>query len=442
VEAPDPAGRQRAATLRVAVVAGPDPGHAFPAAALALRLAAAGHTARLFTGGRFGAPMRAAGIDPHPLPLLAPQPGDDDGDFGGRVHARAGRMAVPLAGLLADFGAHLVVGDVATTAGGMAAQMLGLPWVELVPHLLHLPSAALPPAGSGLAPGRGPAGRTRDRVLRRLHGRALATGQRQRAAVRAGLGLPERDPGPTRRMVATLPGLEYPRPDWPAGTAVVGPLLWDPAGQDLAPPPGAAPLVFVAGSTSANGWAGLLPAALAGLAGAGVRLAATVLADTVPAGTALADTAPADTGPAEMALADAGLSAGTRRPGPAGPAWAAVGPGRQDPLLAAAAVAVTGGGHGIVVKALRHGVPVVVAPGGGDQRDVAQRVRWTGAGLVLRERSARAVAAAVHAVLADPGYRAAALRLAAGHAGTDPVAVCTAAVTGSAVSAPPTQPAQ
>src|SRR5262249_36149866 len=36
-------GRQ----LRVAVVAGPDPGHAFPAAALARRLAGVGHTPRL-----------------------------------------------------------------------------------------------------------------------------------------------------------------------------------------------------------------------------------------------------------------------------------------------------------------------------------------------------------------------------------------------------------
>jgi UDP:flavonoid glycosyltransferase YjiC (YdhE family) len=124
------------------------------------------------------------------------------------------------------------------------------------------------------------------------------------------------------------------------------------------------------------------------------------------------------------------------------PRWAVVGQGRQDPLLAAAAVAVTGGGHGVVVRALRYGVPLVVVPGGGDQRDVAHRVQRAGAGVVLREPSAGAVAAAVRAVLADPAYRAAAGRLAAGRPPADPVRVCVAAVTGPAVCAPPAQPAQ
>jgi UDP:flavonoid glycosyltransferase YjiC (YdhE family) len=61
---------------------------------------------------------------------------------------------------------------------------------------------------------------------------------------------------------------------------------------------------------------------------------------------------------------------------------------------------------------------------------------------VLREPSAGALAAAVRTVLADPAYRAAAGRLAAEQPPADPVRVCEAAVTGSAVSAPPTQPAE
>src|SRR5262249_56470426 len=126
-------------------------------------------------------------------------------------------------GLLGGFGPDLVVSGVGTTAGGLAAELAGVPWVELVPHLLHLPSRVLPPPGTGLAPGRGPLGRARDRVLRRLHARAVAAGDRQRAAVRAGLGLPAAAVGPARRLVATLPGLEYPRPDWPAGTHLAGP---------------------------------------------------------------------------------------------------------------------------------------------------------------------------------------------------------------------------
>src|SRR5262249_50728420 len=147
------------------------------------------------------------------------------------------------------------------------------------PSLLHLPSRALPPPGTGLAPGRGPAGRARDRALRWFHARSLAEGDRQRAEVRADLGLPALAPGPACRMGATLPRLEDPPPGWPSCTHLVGPLRWDPADRDLTPPPGDQPLVFVAGSTSVNGRPGLLAAALAGLGGGDLRVAATVLSD-------------------------------------------------------------------------------------------------------------------------------------------------------------------
>jgi UDP:flavonoid glycosyltransferase YjiC (YdhE family) len=387
--------------LRVAVVAGPDPGHAFPAAALAQRLATAGHRSRLYTGLRFADRMNVDGIETELLPLLAPPPGDADRDFGHRLHCRAGQMAVPLARRLAAFAPDLVVCDALTAAGALAADLIDLPWVELVPHLLHLPSRALPPPGTGLAPGRGPAGRARDRALRWFHARSLAEGARQRAEVRAELGLPAADPGPARRMVATLPRLEYSRPDWPVGTHLVGPLRWDPADRELAPPPGDQPLVFVSGSTSGNGRPGLLAAALAGLGHGDLRVAGTVLCD------------------------DAVLAAGQVPP------WAAVGVGRQEPLLAAAAVAVTGGGHGMVTKALLHGVPLVMVPGGGDQPDVVHRVRRAGAGVVLGRLSGPALAGAVRRVLADPGYRVAACRLAGGPVPADPVTVCLGAVTGT-----------
>ena len=51
----------------------------------------------------------------------------------------------------------LVVVDVLTAAGSFAAERAGLPWVELSPHPLYLPSTGLPPMLSGVAPGRGPA---------------------------------------------------------------------------------------------------------------------------------------------------------------------------------------------------------------------------------------------------------------------------------------------
>ena len=119
----------------------------------------------------------------------------------------------------------------------MAAELIGIPWVELSPHPLYLPSKGLPPVGSGLAPGTGVGGRLRDTVMRAFTARSVREGMRQRSAVRAEIGLPARI-GPVRRLIATLPALEVPRPDWPAEAVVVGPLHFEPTSAVLAIPAG------------------------------------------------------------------------------------------------------------------------------------------------------------------------------------------------------------
>jgi MGT family glycosyltransferase len=74
---------------------------------------------------------------------------------------------------------------------------------------------------------------------------------------------------------------------------------------------------------------------------------------------------------------------------------------------------VTNGGFNGVKAALAHGVPLVVAPWGNDQPDVAARVAWAGAGVNLRRRTpaVRDIGAAVRAVLSDARYGHAARRL-------------------------------
>ncbi|MEZ0341451.1 glycosyltransferase [Mycobacterium sp. pV006] len=390
--------------MRVAVVAGPDPGHAFPALALCLRFAAAGDTPTLLTGTRWLELARAHGVDAVELAGLDPTAVDDDTDAGAKIHQRAARMAVlnrePIAALRPD----LVVSDSITVCGGLAAELLGVRWVELNTHPLYRPSKGLPPIGSGLAPGVGLRGRLRDAVLRGLSARSWRAGLRQRAEARAGIGLPAEDPGPLRRLIATLPALEVPRPDWPAEAVVVGPLHFEPTTTVLDLPPGDGPVVVVAPSTATTGADGLGQVALRTL----------VPGEVLPAGSRVVV---------------------SQLDGPHGevPPWAVVGLGRQDELLAAADLLICGGGHGTVAKALLAGVPMVVVPGGGDQWEIANRVVRQRSAELIRPLSGEALAAAVGKVLGSPGYRDAARRAGATVADVaDPVRVCHDALAGSA----------
>lgn len=214
----------------------------------------------LFTGAEWLDTARGAGVDAVELDGLAAT--DEDVDAGARIHRRAARMAVLNVPALRDMAPDLVVSDVITAGGGMAAELLGIPWIELSSHPLYLPSKGLPPIGSGLAPGTGLRGRLRDATMRALTARSWRAGLRQRAAARAEIGLPARDPGPLRRLIATLPALEVPRPDWPDEAVLVGPLHFEPTDRVLDIPAGSGPVVVVAPSTALTGARGLAEVAL------------------------------------------------------------------------------------------------------------------------------------------------------------------------------------
>jgi UDP:flavonoid glycosyltransferase YjiC (YdhE family) len=387
--------------MRVAVVAGPDPGHSFPAIALCQQFLAAGDTPTLLTGTEWLDTARAAGVDAVELTGLNPTAEDDDLDAGAKIHQRAARMAVLNRAQLQAMALDLVVSDVITACGGLSAELLRIPWIELNPHPLYRPSKGLPPLGSGLAPGTGIRGRLRDTTMRALTARSWRAGLRQRAQVRVEIGLPATDPGPLRRLIATLPALEVPRPDWPAEAVLVGPLHFEPTEQVLSIPPGSGPVVVVAPSTALTGTQGMAQAALECLVpGAGLPTGARVVVSRL-------------NGP-DLTV----------------PPWAVAGLGRQDELLAHADLVICGGGHGMVAKALLAGVPLVVVPGGADQWEIANRVARQGSGRLVRPLTGEALASAAGEVLATPSYRDAARRAAAGATEvTDPVRVCHDALT-------------
>ena len=382
--------------MRIAVVAGPDPGHAFPALALCLKFLAAGDQPTLLTGVEWLQTARDAGVDAVELDGLDPTDEDDDADAGAKIHRRAARMAVLNTPRLRDLAPDLIVSDVITACGGMAAELLGLPWVELNPHPLYLPSKGLPPVGSGLAPGVGLRGKLRDAIMRALTARSWKAGLAQRAQARAGIGLPAEDPGPLRRLIATLPALEVPRPDWPHEAVVVGPLHFEPTSAVLQIPAGEGPVVVVAPSTAHTGAQGMAELALECLRPG----------ETLPPGARVVVS--------RLAGPDTEV-----------PPWAAVGLGRQDELLTHADVVICGGGHGMVSKTLLAGVPMVVVPGGGDQWEIANRVARQGSAQLVRPLTGDSLTAAVGEVLGSPGYRRAAVAAGASVAEVaDPVQVC------------------
>ncbi len=388
--------------MRVAVVAGPEAGHALPALALCRRFQRAGDESVLMTGTQWSGIAAAAGVEAIELVGLNPEESDDEDDAGARIHQRAARMAMLNRPVLQDLQPDLVVSDVITACGGMAAELLGIPWVELSPHPLYLPSRGLPPLGSGLAPGTGLRGRLRDAAMRGFTARSVRVGQRQRWAVRAEIGLPAHDPGPVRRLIATLPALEVPRPDWPTEAVVIGPLHFEPTAAVLAVPPGDGPVVLVAPSTAVSGTAGLAELSLRHL----------VPGVTLPPGARLV----------VSRLVGGDIEV---------PPWARVGLGRQDDLLRSADVVVCGGGHGMLSKTLLAGKPMVVVPGGGDQWELANRVVRQGSARLVRPLTADSLVAAVGEVLENPRYREAARRAGSSVAAVaDPVPVCRAALAG------------
>ncbi len=330
---------------RIAVVAGPDAGHALPALGLSAALRQRGHDVRFLSGPDHLLTAESLDLAGDVLPLLGPTPQDDD--LGHRLWRRAGEMARPLAHQLEAWNPDLLVVDTITRAGAFAAQLLDRPWVELVPHYLDDPDPDLPPIGLGRRLARSPWRRYDDRRILRAQARSLQLGVRQAGEVAARLGL-DAVAAPVLRLIATLPSLERRRRHWPSDAHVVGPLALDLAGPELDVPAGRAPLVLVTDSTATGVHTGLGEMALEGLRDVGLRLAIT--SDNLEA---------------------------RREPG------LVVGRGPHAPLLAAADLAVSPGGAGFLTKAAANGVVQLVVPYQGDQREEAARLVDTGAGRCL-----------------------------------------------------------
>ena len=378
---------------RFLVAAFGDPGHAYPAIALARALAARGNEVLLETWDHWRDAVEGEGLAftaaQEYKTFPPPPPGADDGPS-------AADAALALLPLMEEERFDVVVSDILTQAPALAAERAGLRRATLIPHVYTVHEPGLPFFAFGALPPRTIVGRAVWRGALPVLVGGLKRGREEYNASRAVVGLE-----PTERLhggiseqlalVATFPQLEYPR-RWPQHVHVTGPIGFETAYPDVELPEGDGPLVLVAPSTAQDPECRLVRAALEGLADEPVRVLATtnrhVPEDPLP---------PA---PANAVVVE----------------WLS-----YTQAMAAADLVICHGGHGTMVRALGAGVPVLCCPAVGDMAENGARAAWAGAGVMLPWRlvGPGSLRLAVRKALGDGSLAARAREIAAWSDGND-----------------------
>lgn len=425
--------------LRFLLGAFGDPGHAFPMIALGRGLRARGHRVTLQTWERWRTHVETEGIDFAPAPEydVFPIPVKDrDGELMPLDFYEAVTYATKdTEPLVAELRPHAVVSDILTLAPSLAAELHSIPTATLIPHVFPEAEDGFPIYSFGARLPRTRIGRSMWSAAHLPVNRGLESGRQALNKTRASVGLPPLSHvhGGTSRqlaLVGSFPQLEYPR-RWSSHVHVVGPLMWEPPGEQAVEPPvlppGAgrratasrethttasqhtditasreapttgvsheqpapmasseAPVVLVAPSTSQDPEHRLLTAALRGLADADVRVIATWNRRLPP------------------------------KPLPVPPNAKVVEWVSYSQTMPSCDVVVCHAGHGTVARALSSGCVVVACPVAGDMNENAARVCWAGAGVRLPRRfiSPRPLRLAVERAASDGAMRAKARELA------------------------------
>ncbi len=393
-------------------------GHVTPLLPLAREHVDRGDRVRFLTGARFHDAVAATGAEHVPLPAEADF---DDRDISARFPRREGLSPVKaiahdiehvfvrpgaaqyaaIRRLLDEEGADAIVVDPTFAAGALLVELPA----ELRPPVvvggvlpLNLPAPDLAPFGFGLPPRGGLVGRVRNGVLRAVTDRLFApVNAAGREVTRQVHGREPRFPVMDWMRHAeaiaqlTVPAFEYPRPDSGANLVFTGPVSVSGAREHTLPDwwpelDGSRPVIHVTQGTLANDDLDeLIVPTLEAFAGRDVLAVAATGGAPVSRLGAL----PANARAAEFLP--------------------------YEELLPRTTVMITNGGYGGAQFALRHGVPLVVAPGKEDKVEVGARIAWSGVGVDLRTQrpTPAQLRRAVDRVLADPAFRQAAQRVAA-----------------------------
>jgi MGT family glycosyltransferase len=296
------------------------------------------------------------------------------------------RFAQDLVATVQDFPVDAILSDglPGMLIGGQAT---GRPTAVLMANVYARPTVGLPLLGTGWSPARSRVLRARDAVAPAVASWLLARALPRLNAVAAEYGqAPLSEPFElfdrcARVLVMTSPSFDFSGAKLPANVRYVGPQLDDPdwAAEAEWSRAGSEPLVLVALSSVYQDQAGLL------------RTIAHALG----------------TLPVSVVLTTGRAVEPSQIPAPPNVQVLRAAPHRE--VLAEASVVITHAGHGIVMKSLAAGVPMVCIPLGRDQKDNAARVLRLRAGVQIGKRSTPdRMAAAVTEVLDHAHYTAAA----------------------------------
>jgi UDP:flavonoid glycosyltransferase YjiC (YdhE family) len=339
---------------RFLVAAFGDPGHAYPAIALARALAERGDEVLVETWEHWREAVEGEGLAftaAQEYKTFPPPPAGSDGPS-------AADAALALLPLMEEERFDVVVSDILTQAPALAAERAGLRRATLIPHVFPVHEPELPFFAFGALPARTAIGRALWRGALPVLTAGLRRGRDEYNESRGVVGL-----APTERLhggiseelalVATFPQLEYPR-RWPDHVHVTGPMGFETAYPDVELPAGDAPLVLVAPSTAQDPECRLVRVALEALADEPVRVLATTNRHRPDE--------PLPPAPANAVVVD----------------WLS-----YSQAMAAADLVICHGGHGTVARALGAGAPLLCCPAVGDMAENGARVAWSGAGLML-----------------------------------------------------------
>jgi UDP:flavonoid glycosyltransferase YjiC (YdhE family) len=398
------AGRRPARFLLAIIDAG---GTVPPALSLAAELVHRGHEVRVLADPTIDTSAQAAGCAFSPW-QEAPH-FDTRGEQTALVAALQGENLIQAFRAVKGFAGKAVTGqyarDVIKTvrefpvdailADGLPGILIGAqatsrPTATLVAHTYVRPTPGLPLVGTGWSPGDGVLGKARDKIAPGVVSGLLTPSlPRLNSVVEAYDLLPldyvfELYDRCVRVLVMTSPSFDFSTPQLPDNVRYVGPQLDDPDWAAAAKwqRQGSEPLVLVAASPLSQQQA-LLERIAQALGQLPVRAVLTTGRGVDPVHIEAA--------PNVEVL-------------PAAP---------HGRILREASVVVTHAGHGLVLKSLASGVPLVCMPLGRDQKDNTVRVVRLGAGVRLsRKSTATQIAAAISETLECPQYRAAAQRFA------------------------------